>query len=274
MISFIGAGPGAADLLTLRAAERLAAADVVVWAASLVAEEVLDGCRDDVVLHDSAGMTLEEVTAVFEAHPDAAIVRLHSGDPTIYSAVAEQVDWCRRHRRDFEIVPGVSSATATAAAVGRELTVPGRSQTVVLTRLAHRTATSVPARESVAEMARRGATMALYLSAARPEALREELLCDGSAYTPDTPAVIGYRVSWPEQEIVVSTVGSLVEDLAALGRTMSVLILVGDALADAEVPARSHVYFGGYAHTYRAAGEPDRQPEGRLSPAGPTEPPG
>ncbi|MCU4187447.1 precorrin-4 C(11)-methyltransferase [Acidiferrimicrobium sp. IK] len=254
MISFVGAGPGAADLLTLRAAERLAAADVVVWAASLVPEEVLDGCRDDVVLHDSAGMTLEEVTAVFDAHPNAAIVRLHSGDPTIYSAVAEQIDWCRRHHRDYEIVPGVSSVTATAAAVGRELTVPGLAQTVVLTRLAHRTAASVPARESVAEMARRGATMALYLSAARPEALQAELLCDGSAYSPSTPVVIGYRVSWPDQEIVLSTVGTLVEDLAVMGRTMSTLILVGDVLAEAEVPVRSHVYSGGYAHTYRASG--------------------
>ncbi len=261
MISFIGAGPGAADLLTVRAAERLAAAEVVVWAASLVPEEVLDGCRPDAVLHDSAAMTLQEVTAVFAAHPGAAIVRLHSGDPTIYSAVAEQIDWCRRHRRDYEVVPGVSAATATAAAVGRELTVPGLAQSVILTRLAHRTAASVPAGESVAAMARQGATMAVYLSAARPEALQAELLAEGSAYGPSTPVVLGYRVSWPDQQLVVSTVGSMVEDLAALGYTMSVLILVGQALADAEVPVRSHVYAGGYAHTYRpATAEPAESP--------------
>ena len=251
MISFVGAGPGAPDLLTLRAAERLARADVIVWAASLVPAEVLGGCRDDAVVHDSAAMTLDDVTDVFAAHPGAAIVRLHSGDPTVYSAVAEQIDWCRRHDQAYEIVPGVSSAAATAAAVGRELTVPGLAQTVVLTRMAHRTSASVPARESVAEMARRGATMALYLSAARPRALQAELLCEGSAYTPATPAVIGYRVSWPDQEIVVSTVGALAADLATMGHTMSVLILVGDALADVEVPAHSHVYSGRHAHTYR-----------------------
>ena len=263
MISFIGAGPGAPDLLTLRAAERLAAADVVVWAASLVPGEVLAGCRPDVVLHESARMTLEEITAVFAAHPDAAIVRLHSGDPTIYSAIAEQIDWCRRAGRDYEIVPGVSSVTATAAALGRELTVPGVAQTVVLTRLAYRTAASVPERESVAELARRGATMALFLSAARPEALQAELLCAGSAYVADTPAVLAYHVSWPDEQIVVSTVGALVEDLAALGHRASVLILVGDALADAEVPACSHVYAAEYGHAFREA-----QPGGKAQPAG------
>ena len=253
MISFVGAGPGAADLITLRGAHRLADADVVVWAASLVPREVLDHCRDGVELYDSKEMTLEDVTAVFAAHPDAAIVRLHSGDPTIYSAIAEQIDWCRANGREFEIVPGVSSMTAAAAAVGRELTVPGLAQSVVLTRLAHRTKASVPDRESVAELARRGATMAVFLSAARPEALQAELLCEGSAYNADTPAVIGYRVSWPEEQIVVSTVGRLVDDLATLGQRASVLILVGDALASATVPARSHVYSAAYGHAFRPA---------------------
>jgi precorrin-4/cobalt-precorrin-4 C11-methyltransferase len=253
LISFVGAGPGAADLITVRGAKRLAAADIVVWAASLVPREVLDHCRAEVELHDSKEMTLEDVTAVYAAHPDAAIVRLHSGDPTIYSAVAEQIDWCRANGRAYEIVPGVTSMTATGAAVGRELTVPGLAQSVVLTRLAHRTKASVPERESVAELARRGATMALFLSAARPEALQEELLCDGSAYTATTPVVIAYHVSWPDEQIVTGSVGSLVDDLAALGQRASVLILVGDALADASVPARSHVYAAHYGHAYRPA---------------------
>lgn len=252
MISFVGAGPGAADLITVRGAARLAAADVVVWAASLVPEGVLEHCRAGVELHDSAAMTLEDVTCVYAAHPAAAIVRLHSGDPTIYSAVAEQIDWCRRNQRTFEIVPGVSSVAATAAAAGRELTVPGVSQTVVLTRRADRTVGSVPAGESVAELCRRGATMALFLSAGRPEALQSELLGEGSAYTARTPVVIGYRVSWPDEVILSSTVGALVDDLAALGRRTSVLILVGEALADTEVPRRSHVYSGDFGHSFRA----------------------
>lgn len=256
MISFVGAGPGAPDLITLRGARRLAGADVVVWAASLVPAALLGHCRAGVEVHDSAGMTLEEVTAVYAAHPDAAIVRLHSGDPTLYSALAEQLDWCRRHGRAHEVVPGVSSVAATAAAARRELTVPGLAQTVVLTRLAQRTAASVPARESLAALARQGATMALLLSAGRPEALLAELLCEGSAYTAATPVVIGYRVSWPDEQVRVSSLGALVEDLAALGQRASVVILVGEALGGSEVPALSHVYSAAHTHAFRPGRPP------------------
>jgi precorrin-4/cobalt-precorrin-4 C11-methyltransferase len=254
VISFVGAGPGGADLITIRGAERIAAADVVVWAGSLVAPALIERRRPDAVVHDSSGMTFEEVTAVFAAHPDAAIVRLHSGDPTVYSALAEQVDWCRRHGRPYEIVPGVSSVSATAAAAGVELTVPGVAQSVVLTRLARRTAASVPAGESVATLARHGATMALYLSAGDPEALQRALLGEDSAYTPDTPVVLGYRVSWPDELLRRSRLGRLAEDLAELGATTSVMILLGDALGDADAPpVRSHVYSAGFGHAFRPA---------------------
>ena len=253
MISFVGAGPGAPDLLTLRAVGRLAAADVVVWASSLVPPEVLSHCREGVELHDSATMTLHEVTAVFAAHPDGAIVRLHSGDPGIYSAIAEQVAWCRAHGRDYEVVPGVTSASATAAAVGRELTVPGLAQSVVMTRLARRTSASVPAGESLAALARTGATLCVFLSAARPEALQAELLAEGSAFGADTPAVIGHRVSWPGETLVATTVGRLADDLSSLGATTGVIVLVGPALAEADPPVCSHVYAPGFATSFRAA---------------------
>lgn len=253
MISFVGAGPGAEDLITIRAADRLARADVVVWAGSLVSASLLDRCRSSVILYDSSGMTLDEITGVFATHPGAAVVRLHSGDPTVYSAVAEQIDWCRANGRPYEIVPGVSSVSATAAAAGRELTVPGVAQTVVLTRLARRTAASVPDGESVAALARRGATMALYLSAGDPETLQQELLCEGSAYTVTTPAVIGYKVTWPEEIVRRSTVGRLAGDLALMGKRTSVMILVGDALAAADVPVVSHVYSASFGHTFRPA---------------------
>ena len=121
MISFVGAGPGAADLLTLRAADRLARADVVVWASSLVSEDVLDHAAADAVVHDSAGMTLEDVVDVYQAHPGARVVRLHSGDVSLYSAVQEQVDWCEANGRSWEVVPGVGSLAAASAVVGREL---------------------------------------------------------------------------------------------------------------------------------------------------------
>lgn len=253
MISFVGAGPGAPDLITIRGADRLAQADVVVWAGSLVAASLVDRCRPGVVLYDSSRMTLDEIVGVFAAHPEAAVVRLHSGDPTLYSAVAEQIDWCRANGRPYEIVPGVSSVSATAAAAGRELTVPGVAQTVVLSRLARRTAASVPDHESVAALARRGATMALYLSAGDPEALAQELLCEGSAYTAATPVVIGYKVSWPEEIVRRSTLGRLADDLSALGKRTSVMILVGDALADIDVPAVSHVYSASFGHAFRPA---------------------
>ena len=252
MISFVGAGPGAADLLTLRGAQRLARADVVVWAASLVPEAVLEHCGPDVIVHDSKSMTLEEVTAVYAAHPDAAIVRLHSGDPTIYSAIAEQIDWCLSQERSFEIVPGVTSMTATAAAIGHELTLPGVSQSVVLTRLAQRTRASMSPFESLDAFAAHGVTMAIFLSASRPRELQDQLLAGESRYSPDTPAVIAYRVSWPDERIVRTRVGELANALEALGVSATVLVLVGPALGPIHAPARSHVYSPTYAHTFRA----------------------
>ncbi len=252
MISFVGAGPGAVDLITLRGAQRLATADVVIWAASLVPEAVLSHCRPGVHLHDSKTMTLEDVIAVYEQHPEAAIVRLHSGDPAVYSAIAEQIDWCMANERAFEIVPGVGAVAATAAAIGRELTVPAVAQSVVLTRLAHRTSASMPDNEGVAAYARVGGTMAVFLSAARPEALQAELRTIGSAYSDETPAVIAARVSWPDEQIVRTSVGRLADDLVALGAKTTVLVLVGDALGLGESPARSHVYAPNYAHSFRA----------------------
>jgi precorrin-4/cobalt-precorrin-4 C11-methyltransferase len=255
VISFVGAGPGAPDLLTIRGAQRLAAADIVVWASSLVPEAVLDHCRPAVVLFDSKTMTLEEITAVYATHPEAAIVRLHSGDPSVYGAIAEQIDWCLLHEVAFEIVPGVTSMAATAAAIGQELTLPGVSQSVVLTRLANRTRSSMAAHEDVSTFVAHGVTMAIFLSAARPRELQDQLLSLGSRYTPETPAVIALRVSWPDERIVRTTVGSLADSLAQLGQTATVLVLVGPALAPIADPQRSHVYSSSYAHTFRAAGE-------------------
>ncbi|MFN2608979.1 MAG: precorrin-4 C(11)-methyltransferase [Acidimicrobiales bacterium] len=250
MISFVGAGPGAADLLTLRGRDRLAAADVVVWASSLVPAAVLAHARPGAGVHDSAAMTLEDVLGVYAAHPDAAIVRLHSGDPSVYGAIQEQVDWCRATGRAFEIVPGVSSLAAAAAAVGRELTAPGVAQSVVLTRLAGRTSASMPERQSVADYAAHGATLAVFLSASRPVELQEQLLGAGSGYRAETPAAVVVRASWPDERVVRTTVGRLADDLAATDATTTVLVLVGPALADEPV-ARSHLYSPTFAHGHR-----------------------
>lgn len=255
MISFVGAGPGAPDLITLRGAKRLAAADVVVWASSLVPEALLTHARPEAEIHDSAVMTLEDVLAVYRDHPDpAAIVRLHSGDPALYGAIQEQIDWCRAHDRRFEIVPGVSSLAAAAAAVERELTLPQVAQSVVVTRLPGRTRASMPGRETLAAFAAIGATTAVFLSAARPHELQAELLGPTSAYHPATPAAIVIRASWPDQRVVTTTVGRLAEDLAATGATTTVLVLVGPAL-DAEA-ARSHLYSPEFAHRFRRRSAP------------------
>jgi precorrin-4/cobalt-precorrin-4 C11-methyltransferase len=249
VISFVGAGPGAPDLITLRGAERLAAAGVVVWASSLVPPALLSHAQRDAVIYDSASMTLEDVLAVYASHPAARIVRLHSGDPSLYGAIQEQLDWCAANERSWEIVPGVSSLGAAAAAVGRELTLPGVSQSVVLTRLGGRTTSSMPATESIASYAATGATMAIFLSAARPQELADALLTAGSAYNPRTPAAIVIRASWPDERVIMTTVGSLATDLDESGATMTVLVLVGDALAASG--ARSHLYAPDYAHSYR-----------------------
>lgn len=258
VISFVGAGPGAADLLTLRGAQRLAAADVVIWASSLVPAEVLEHCQDGVEVHDSAGMTLEDVLAVYAARPRAAIVRLHSGDVSLYSALTEQIAWCVEHERVFEIVPGVGSLAAAAATAGVELTVPGVAQSAVLTRLGGgRTSASMPDGESVAAFAWHGTTLAVYLSAARPQALREELL---AGYPGETPAVIVAKASWPDETAIWTTVDGLGDALAASGIRTAALVLVGPALRSA---GRSRLYDPAYSHGCRrrsTAGSTDGRP--------------
>jgi precorrin-4/cobalt-precorrin-4 C11-methyltransferase len=265
VISFVGAGPGAPDLITLRGAERLARAEVVVWASSLVPEALLDRCPPGVRVHDSATMTLEDVLAVFVGTTDdTAVVRLHSGDPSVYGAIGEQIGWCRDTGRAFEVVPGVTSVAAAAASLGRELTSPGRSQSIVFTRLAGRTAASMPAGEGVAAFAPARATMAVFLSGARPDELQDELL---TGYPPDTPAAVVVRISWPDETVVRTTVGDLAAAIRSTAATRTVLVLVGDVLADDPAPERTRLYAPEFSTSFRlrsrdgsTAGRPSRQP--------------
>jgi precorrin-4/cobalt-precorrin-4 C11-methyltransferase len=216
-------------------------------------------------------MTLEDVLAVYGAHEDGTpIVRLHSGDPSLYGAIGEQLDWCLEHGRSWEIVPGVSAVSAAAAVLGRELTSPGVSQSVVLTRLAGRTAASVPIGEGIGEgvaaFAAHGTTMAVFLSAARPDELQAELLGPDSAFGPHTPAAIVVRATWPDEQVVRTTVGRLADDLRATGATMTALVLVGDALAGGPVERRSHLYDPAFTTAYRLRSKPgstDGRPSAR-----------
>lgn len=249
LVSFVGAGPGALDLMTLRGMNRLATARVVIWASSLVPEDILGYAPPDAIVHDSASMTLEDVIGVYEAHPLERVVRLHSGDPSLYGAIQEQIAWCEASGRPFEVVPGVSSIAAASALLGRELTLPGISQTVILTRLASRTRASMPEREELASLAASGSTIAVFLSAARPVALQEALLAPPSAYTEDTPAAIVHKASWPDEEVVLTRIGDLATCLERLGATKTTLVLAGDFLRGHG--SRSHLYSPGFAHAHR-----------------------
>lgn len=250
-ISFVGAGPGAADLITLRGARRLAAADIVIRAASLVPEALLDHCRPDVELHDSKTMTHDEVCTVYAANREAAIVRLHSGDTSIYSAIAEQIDWCRRNDRDIEIVPGVTSMAAAAAAAECELTVPGVAQTVVMTRFAKRTGASMPPTETLAGAAAAGGTLVLFLSIGHVRAIVTELVDGPTQMAPETPVVAAYRVSWPDERTLHTTLRDLVTDVETAGFDATTILLIGPALALAAPPRRSHVYDATYTTRFR-----------------------
>ena len=249
MISFVGAGPGDPELITVAGAKRLAAAEIVIWASSLVPEALLQYCQNEPQRYDSAAMTLEDVVAIYRANTAKSIVRLHSGDPSVYGAIQEQIDECLRHSLEFEIVPGVTSVAATAARIGRELTIPKVSQSVVFTRLASKTSASMPERETLQAYARIGGSIGIFLSAASPAGLQEALLCEGSAFNESTPAVIAIRTSWPDERIVASTVGTLAADLRATKAKRTVRVLVGEALAGEA--ARSHLYRPDFSHKFR-----------------------
>ncbi|MGD0084245.1 MAG: precorrin-4 C(11)-methyltransferase [Acidimicrobiales bacterium] len=255
LISFVGAGPGAPDLITIRGAERLSQADVVIWASSLVPEALLTHARSGAEVHDSKTMTLEDVLAVYQAHPTDHVVRLHSGDPALYGAIQEQIDWCMAEDRPYEIVPGVSSLAAAAAAIGRELTIPKVSQSVVVTRLAGRTKASMPPKETLPAFSAIAPTTAIFLSGARPRELQDELLTDGSGWTESTPAAVVVRASWPDEQVVMTTVGEVADTIVATGHTRTVLVIVGEALRptgdSGTGVARSHLYSPGFAHSFR-----------------------
>jgi precorrin-4 C11-methyltransferase len=250
-VSFVGAGPGAADLITLRGAKRIAEADVVVWAASLVDPEcVRDHARSDAELIDSSLITHDEVVEVYRraSREGLTVARVHSGDPSLWGAVQEQYDACVKLGLDVEIVPGVSAFSAAAAVAGRELTVPEVAQSLILTRL-EGGRTPMPDGEHIREFAKHGTTMAIFLSAARSGQLVDELRAGG--YPDDTPVVVAYKVTWPDELVLHTTVGELEATVKQHKLWRHTLFLVGKALR-AE-GTRSHLYHEGHFHTYRKA---------------------
>jgi precorrin-4/cobalt-precorrin-4 C11-methyltransferase len=252
-VTFIGAGPGAADLLTLRGAAAIGAADLVIWASSLVHPDVLAHARAGAEVVDSAGLPMEGVLSHYEraAREGLRVARVHSGDPSLWGAIQEQLDRCAALGLRTEVVPGVSSFTAVAARIGRELTIPEVAQSVILTRLGGGK-TPMPAGERVAEFARHGTTMAMFLSAARSGQLEAELLAGG--YPPHTPCVVAYQVTWPDELIVRCRLDELAATIKAHKLWKHTLVLAGPALAAGGT--RSHLYHPGHFHGHRRA-DPD-----------------
>lgn len=228
MVNFVGAGCGAADLITLRGKKLLENADVIIYAGSLVNPELLQYAKADCEIHNSAYMTLEEVISVIENAEKVGknTVRLHTGDPSVYGAIREQMDRLDKLSIAYEICPGVSSFCGAAAALKAEYTLPGVSQTVIITRMAGRTA--VPERESIESLAAHGSTMVIFLSAGMLSELSRRLLSGG--YRPETPAAIVYKASWADEKICRCTVATLPETAEKNGIKKTALITVGEFL--------------------------------------------
>jgi precorrin-4/cobalt-precorrin-4 C11-methyltransferase len=248
-IYFIGAGPGDPELITVRGRRLLASADVVVYAGSLVDPAQLEWARPDAAVYDSSSMALNEMVALYEELRDRPghIARLHTGDPSLFGATQEQIDACLELGMEVEVVPGVSSAFAAAAAIRRELTIPGLSQAVIFARAPGRT--PVPQGQSPKDLAAHGATMALYLSAAQLDQLIEDLL---PSYGEDCPVRLVHRASWPDQSMLASRLGSLRDELARSGVSFGgqLMVLVGPALEPGRYE-HSKLYDAGFTHGYR-----------------------
>lgn len=249
MIHFVGAGPGAPDLITVRGKNLIERCDQLIYAGSLVNPALLDFAKKDCVIYNSASMTLEEVTERFVYGEDKhwLTVRLHTGDPSIYGAIREQIDFLSARSIPFEVTPGVSSFCAAAAALNAEYTLPGVSQTLIISRAAGRT--PVPPMEDLAMLAAHGASMAVFLSAALAKETRQKLLDAGLA--PETPAALVYKASWPDEKIIRGTVDTLPEMQAELGSDKTTLILVGGFLKAAY--ERSKLYDPSFSHGFRDA---------------------
>lgn len=229
MVSFVGAGSGAADLITVRGQKLLREADVVIYAGSLVNPDLLKECKNTCEIFDSSKMTLEEVVEVCERaeSENKKTVRLHTGDPSIYGAIREQMDILDEKGIEYNNCPGVSSFCGAAASLSLEYTLPAVSQSVIITRMAGRT--PVPEKESIESFAAHQATMVLFLSTGMIESLSKKLIAGG--YKPETPAAICYKATWPDEEKYVCTIETLAKTAKEHNITKTALIIVGDVVS-------------------------------------------
>jgi precorrin-4/cobalt-precorrin-4 C11-methyltransferase len=251
LVHFVGAGPGDCELITVKGARLLREADLVIYAGSLVDRELVRAYAPDAVIFDSAGMTLEETTRVLADGIAAGreVVRLHTGDPSIYGAVQEQMAELDRLGIGYDVVPGVTSACAAAAKLKQELTLPEVSQTVIITRLAGRT--PVPEREKLSAIAALGATLVVYLSVAAIDLVVAELL--QGAYTPETAVAVVARVSWLDEQVIEGTLADIAGKVQVAEIGKQAVIIVGDVLKARRegLAAVSKLYDKEFSHEYR-----------------------
>lgn len=244
---FIGAGPGDPELITVKGLKRLQQADVVIYAGSLVPVELVKQAKSDAEIHDSATLNLDEIIALIvkAKAENKTVARVHCGDPSVYGAIGEQIRRLKALDIDFEIIPGVTATSASAALLGKELTLSGVSQSVILTRYAGKT--PMPERESLSNLAQHGATLAIHLGITRIHKIVEDLI---PHYGENCPVAVCYRTSWPDQDYVIGTLDNIVEKVRAKGFTRTALILVGPVL-DPEQFNDSFLYDGEQAHVFR-----------------------
>ena len=249
-VIFVGAGPGDPELITVKGQKALARAELVLYAGSLVSPAVLGWANPAAELIDTAKLNLAEICARIMAGHEAGrrVVRVHSGDPGLFGAIQEQLEILERGNIPCLVIPGVSAAFAAAAVLAQELTLPEVTQTVILTRAAGRT--PVPEGEALQELARHGATLVIYLSIKHIDAVVAELT---PAYGPETPVVVAYRVSWPDQQMIRGTLSTIAGLVQASGIERQALILVGPVLAarNGELKARSKLYDQAFSHGFR-----------------------
>lgn len=250
MVYFVGAGTGAVDLITVRGMRLLEQADVIIYAGSLVNPQLLTYAKKECEIHNSAKLTLEEVIQILcRAHEEGKItVRLHTGEPSIYGAVREQMDELDKRKIPYESCPGVSACFGAAASLNLEYTLPGISQSLIITRMEGRT--KVPEKESIESFAAHQASMAIYLSAGMIQELSRRLIAGG--YQETTPAALVYKATWPEEEAYVCTVGTLYETSVEHGITATALILVGDVVAGQHYQ-KSRLYAADFSTGFREA---------------------
>lgn len=248
-VYFVGCGPGDPDLITVKAKKLLQKADTVIYSGSLIPEPILGMCRRG-TLHDASGLVREEIFELLRgnAMQDKLVVRLHDGDPSIYGAIKEQIDGLDDAGIECEIVPGVTAFLASAAALGIQLTLPGVTQTIILTRAESRT--RVPQREKISELARHGATMIFYLSVQLLPKLVREAKAGGYAET--TPAAVVYRASWKDQRVIRGTLSDIAGKTKKLNITRTAIVMIGDVI-DPVSYEYSRLYDKKFSHTFRRA---------------------